>query len=247
MKTFDVFFISDSKYKATKAKKNSYPSQSSPESFMAQVSAMSASDATRRMQAMVNSGNFDISKFHHAIKAVQIKKSGFANVDEVGIQNAIYCDFNGVLDDRDKNSNCNQWDADFRLPLVVDIDKLFKVVELAIKHSAKLVMTSLWRRDTNFNVLISRAFKQSENEKHVEFWKTHRRTIRKLCSDTTEQLRLRDEEIKLHIECNDITNCVVFEDEEVITNEINPIMIPYSGLTDEHIKTADLVFLNANV
>ncbi|WP_199438526.1 HAD domain-containing protein [Vibrio owensii] len=239
MKQFDIYLV-NSKFKAVKSNK---PFRGE---FITQLSAPSASAALARFRTLQSNGKLNVEELTNASRKAKLdenrKEAGFATTEEHEPKLAIYCDVNGVLDDREKNASCREWNPSFRLPQIIDVDRLFEVVKLAVKHNALLVMISEWRKqDVVFYTVISRALRRSENEIHKEFLDTHRRKIRDLCCDSTPTLKDRDTEIRKHIEWNNITNCVVFEDEHPITEPLNPIMIYGPGLTQEHIDRADLI------
>ena len=239
MKTFDIYKQGE-KFKAVKQGK------SANGTFMTSLSAPSTTAAVTRFKAQLKNGSLDANQLTDATNqaiAKEMKQSaGFAEAAEVGDNKAIYCDFNGVLDDRDKNLSCNEWNAGFRLPKVVDVDRLYEVAKLAVKHNAKLVMISEWRKDgVTYYTVIGRALRNSDNEEHQAFLNENRRKLRELCSDVTTVSRNRDTEIKQHIEFEEITNCVVLEDEHPISAELNPIMVHHPGLNMSHIERADAV------
>ena len=153
---------------------------------------------------------------------------------------AIYCDFNGVLDDPDKESTESH--PCFKYPQEACPHKVMKLVKLALKHDAKLVLTSLLR-DYGLDMysIIGRCLAHSGIEEYESFIQDNIDAISELCFiHPTDQGDSRSDEIAEHIIENKFTHFVVFEDTHQISEKLNPVMCdPFIGLTDELINIAD--------
>jgi hypothetical protein len=155
----------------------------------------------------------------------------------------IFTDFNGVLDDHTRRSN--ESNLVFRIPKLACPEKVFMICKLALKHNAKIVFISLWRKHSvSMKVIIARSLRQSDNPEHVEFFNDNRRALSQLSRDSTECLGSmgRSREVQLYVEENNVTKCVVFEDEHPISEMLNPIMTSsFTGLEVSHIERAEVV------
>lgn len=159
---------------------------------------------------------------------------------------AIYCDYHGVLNDPNKKSNESH--LCFKIPQEACPDKIMLLLNLAIKHDAKLVLTSLLRNHgLDMYTIIGRCLSNSENEKHRDFIKNNLNKIIDLCMIApTDDIHHRSDEIKEHIKEYGFTHYVVFEDEHDIDKSLNPIMCsPSEGLTKKEVSVAEGVLNRA--
>jgi hypothetical protein len=213
------------------------------------IRAASAKKALESFDFRVENGSIKIPKIPKIAKQKPIKESKWYIPEaDAEIIKAIFCDFNGVIDDYSKNYAVRHLDAYDKLPLVACPRKMMKVVKLALKYNAPIVMTSLWRlEDIAFSDIIGRCFEHSKMQHYIDFYEEHKEEILRLSFDTTCRGSSRSFEIKEYIMDHDITHCVVFEDEHDIDNCLNPIMTNSSiGLLDEHIDAADEILMNSN-
>lgn len=178
------------------------------------------------------------------VAKVEIKKS-LPSQKTHDVKKAIFCDFNGVLDKPYHSVEILNTDSDReRVMKLADPEKLLRVLKLAIKHNADLVMTSLWRTiGLNYFPIIREVFSTSENEEYVNFYKDNEDTIIELTDTyTTDTSGNRTDQVRQLILDIEYTDFVVFEDEHEIDSELNPIMTnPQIGLLDRHIEDADLI------
>ena len=155
------------------------------------------------------------------------------------INKVIYCDFNGVLDDFQRSLDCNESNNLRRLRNTVDLDRLYKLAKLSVDTGAKVVITSLWRK---YSISFSDVFhflRGHEDPDVWEFYKSNREHLMIHCDDSTYDLDCRTDEIALHVKENNVTHCVVFEDDHFIDERLNPIRTQSSvGLLDEHFDLA---------
>ena len=157
-------------------------------------------------------------------------------------KSAIYCDFNGVLDDQSKNVKDNG--RDFANLVVAEQScphKVFKVLKLALETNSELILTSMWRTSgVSFYDLVMASIYHSDVEEYKEYLDVNDDQIIKLIlSPATKSFGARTDEIRTHMKEHKITNCVVFEDTHRIDSDLNPIMTTTSiGLLDEHIEKA---------
>lgn len=241
MKPFDIYEF-DGKYKPVKQ------GQACVGTLLTTIHSPNSSAALKRFKTLIKSGQINLEQCLNEARskdtAIKREDASFSDPNTTELRKAIYCDFNGVLDDFELGRNCNEWDVDFRLPKIVHIDRLISVVKLAIKHNAQLVISSDWRKHgiVYYNVL-KRAIHLRGTEEQAEWLKENRKTIRELCCDSTGTSKNddRDLEIREHIRDNKITHCVVFEDDRFISEALNPVMVYHPGLSDEHIELADKI------
>jgi hypothetical protein len=159
---------------------------------------------------------------------------------------AIFCDFNGVLDNGSRSDECNIND---KLAKETCPHKAFKLLTLAAKHDALIVMTSQHRiLDAGYYRILKKSLKQSGIKEYVDFIDNNRHQIRKLCNThPTGRGSSRRNEIIEYIDFEAFTHFVVFEDEHHIGEDLNAIMTnKHIGLTDSHIKKAGMI-LNAKL
>ncbi|WP_318493365.1 HAD domain-containing protein [Photobacterium leiognathi] len=231
MKNYNIYSEGTGRYKAVKEGK------SANGVFVTTLSASCATAAIERFKRL------DIKRSVSNSDTSDL----FADPDLVGDAKVVFCDFNGVLDDNKSNLECNEWCPSFRLPLVVDEWRLFEVTRLAVNHNARLVMTSEWRKSgVNFYNILKRIQRKTTNDTYKKFFTDNRKLIRDLCSDATDVLSSRDEEIKKYVRDNSITLCVVFEDDHPISEELNPIVVTYPGLNSTDIERAEVI-LSKNI
>lgn len=161
---------------------------------------------------------------------------------EAPIKKAIYCDFNGVLDDHEKEKDVDFREAVlFRLPKISCPHKVFRLIKLALDTDSSIIMTSLWRlHGGDYYSIIRYSLLNSGIEEYSSFYTENRRKIRSLARECpTEDMGERTDEIRYHIQENKYTHFVVFEDDHFIEPDLNPIMVnTHKGLQDEHIDRA---------
>lgn len=151
----------------------------------------------------------------------------------------IYCDFNGVLDHWQKSIDCRENNDLFRLRNTVNIDNLYKLAKLAIDTGATVVLTSLWRNYGISFADIFRFLKRHPDPKVQAFYKEHQDFFFYECSEVTGDLGQRTDEVALHVKENNVTHCIVFEDDHHIDSRLNPIRTQSTvGLLDEHFEKA---------
>lgn len=153
---------------------------------------------------------------------------------------AIFCDFNGVLNDINRYSEDSN--PSFSLAKEACPHKIMRLVKLALKHDAKIVMTSLWRRyGIDYSTVISRCLLHCDIAEYRTFFSQNRRDILRLTRvPPTDVFESRDLEIADSIINHLYTHFVVFEDEHPIRKAFNVIMTdPTEGLQDAHIEKAD--------
>lgn len=158
------------------------------------------------------------------------------------VNKAIFCDFNGVLDDQKRTSNSSS--LAFRLPEIACPDKVYRLAKLAVKHNAKLVLTSLHRlHGGSLDCIIYRSLENSNNPEHKAFIKENDDLLGDLTMVCpTPDFGDRSLEVLQSIRDEEFTHYVVFEDEHFIDPKLNPIMTEWSvGLQDEHIEKADAI------
>lgn len=176
---------------------------------------------------------------------VILKEKPLPSVDSHETKKAIFLDFNGVIDDPKKYGTVSWNEPDeFRVPKLADPHKLMKVLKLAIKHNAEIVMTSLFRTSgLDYYIVMNRAFKTSGIKEYVNFCNENSKIIRKLTNVLpTNVLQNRTDEVRKSIHDMKYTHFVVFEDDHQIDKDLNPIMVnSLIGMTDEHIEKADKI------
>lgn len=160
--------------------------------------------------------------------------------DNPSTNKAIFCDFNGVLNDINRYSE--ESNPSFSLSKEACPHKIMRLVKLALKHDAKIIMTSLWRRyGIDYSVVIGRCLLHCEITEYRKFYSKNEKDILRLTRvPPTDILENRDLEIADSIINHLYTHFVVFEDEHTIREAFNVIMTnPIEGLQDEHIEKAD--------
>ena len=209
-------------------------------SYVGTVNATAKGAALKQAKVKINSGLFKVSV------ASERSESKFLQRDKSKEQKTvIYCDYNGVLDDRDRDNIYCSSNKAVEMAKKACPHKMFMLAKLAIKHNAYIVLTSMLRRyGGDIFTAIYKSLKMSEIQEYIDFIKENKMTLRKLCFiDSTPHLNEdRDLEIKTHIAENNVNKFVVFEDSEFISEELNPIMTQWSvGLLQEHIEQADAI------
>lgn len=219
-------------------------------SFFKTVTSSTKALAKKNIVDAINSGAILKEK---KVKRISSSKYDFSapkkeKKEEIAIpypeseKKAIYCDFNGVLDDRNKTSNSSE--ISFQLPELACENKVYMLAKLAVKHNAYLVFTSLHRNyGGSLYVIIFRTLRNSENKEHQEFLEENSSTLKKLCRvSSTDDLGKRTDEILIHVISHKYSHFVVFEDDHFIQDILNPIMTDYHyGLTQQHIDDADKI------
>jgi hypothetical protein len=161
------------------------------------------------------------------------------------VKKRIYCDFNGVLDDREREEKVSRNDRPaFRLPKVSCPHKIFRLIKLAVKHDAKIIMTSLHRQSVgSYAAIIPRCLVNCEIDEYIKFYEENKSKIKKLTrTSPTPVIGKRTDEVRLHVIENECTHFVVFEDDHPIDSDLNPVMIDWcTGLEASHIELADLI------
>lgn len=183
----------------------------------------------------IDLNNVDTSKILPTINSHPIKK-------------AIYCDFNGVIDDRELDKTVNQNESDhFRLPKIACPHKVYKLAKLAIDTNSSIIITSLFRLyGIDFYYIISRCLSNCNIPEYVTYFKDNEDLIYDLTMTCpTSDLNNRSDEIRKHIIRDQYTHFVVFEDSHHIDKDLNPIMTEWSvGLLDCHVEKAYSILMN---
>ena len=118
------------------------------------------------------------------------------------------------------------------------------LAQLAVKYNADLVFTSLHRlHGGDLECIIYRSLMNSENPVHVAFIEENKDVIQELTwGVSTPNLKNRSNEVKEHIISHKYSHYIVFEDEEYIDKDFNPIMTDtYTGLNESHIEIAEKI------
>lgn len=203
----------------------------SEDKYVKTLKAVSKQDAENQLKVQIASGLLS----HDPIE--NIKMQG-----DIETKKAIYCDFNGVLDDREKDAKVSMNEPEtFRLAMVSCPHKIYKVTKLALEQNADLIMTSLWRTfHMDYNIVIARCLLHSGIEEYVNFYNENEDKIAELTvMKVTPVSESRSKEIMTHILKNGYTHYVVFEDDHHIHESLNPIMTNWNiGLLDKHIEEA---------
>lgn len=238
MALFDVF-IQNKKVKVVKVKKEG-------EAVLAGFTYVKTITNSTKLSAQKQA---EIQFKSGLIKLPSVKKvSTLEKVEEMPTaehfeeKKAIYCDFNGVVDDFEKHMKSNQNESDaFRVPKMACPHKIYKLTKLALDTNSDIVITSLWRKfGIYFDLIIYRCLMNCEIPEYVEFYKENEDKIEDLTTVCpTEELDARTDEIRKHIKDFKYTTFVVFEDDHFIDEDLNPIMTNMmEGLTDLHIEKA---------
>lgn len=209
-------------------------------SYVGTVNATAKGAALKQAKVKINSGLFKVSV------ASERPEPKFLQRDESKEQKTvIYCDYNGVLDDRDRDNIYCSSNRAVEMAQKSCPHKMYMLAKLAIKHNAYITLTSMLRRyGGDIFTAIYKSLKMSKIQEYVDFIKENKMTLRELCFiDSTPHMdENRDLEIKTHIAKNNVTKYVVFEDSEFISEDLNPIMTQWSvGLLQEHIDQADAI------
>jgi hypothetical protein len=217
-----------------------------PENTIISIKAASSKKALESFNFRVENGSIEIPKIE---KRNPIKEAKwYIPEPDANVIKTIFCDFNGVIDDFSNNADVRHLEPYDKLPILACPHKMMKVVKLAMKHSAPIVMTSLWRlEDIAFSDIIGRCFEHAKIQDYIDFYEENKDQILRLSFYTTGRGSSRSFEIKEYIMDHDITHCVVFEDDHHIDDCLNPIMTNSSiGLLDEHIEAADKILTSSD-
>lgn len=235
MPKYDVFV----KGKKVKVSKNltDTPSQMDGFDYVGSLIGSTKVNALTQAKAKVQSGLMKVEKVIE-----EKNEETFADLPKE-VKKAIYCDFNGVVDDREREANATNSSREpaFYLPEIACPDKIFKLIKLAIDNNADLILTSLWRfQGMDWYIIIARCLRNSENQEYIDYLKENIDAIQDLCGVApTGDSGSRTDEIAQHIKSNNYTHFVVFEDDHYIAPELNPIMVDWTtGLLDSHIQSA---------
>lgn len=207
--------------------------------IIAKINALSAKKALEIVNIRIKNGSLILPV--GALKAKEKKASFSFSLMEQDrpTQKAIFCDFNGVLDNQiydDNSSNLNLKLANMSSP-----EKVIKLLRLAIDENAKIIMTSLWRLEIcNYKKIFQLCLTNSENPEHREFYENNEVDIKRLCRTcSTGQSSSRRNEIFESVHSHEFTHIVVFEDEHKIGEDLHEVMVSsWEGLTDEHVSRA---------
>lgn len=235
MPKYDVFV----KGKKVKVSKNltETPSKMDGFDYVGSLIGSTKVNALTQAKAKVKSG---------LLKVQEEKTTKTSMVKEVAdrpVKKAIYCDFNGVVDDREREANAENTihHPAFYLPEIACPHKIFKLIKLAVDNQADLILTSMWRlQGMEWYIIVARCLKNSGIKEYEDYLEENIEDIQDLCGVApTESLTSRTEEIQNHVDYFNYTHFVVFEDDHFIAQELNPIMVNWSvGLLDEHIEKA---------
>jgi len=178
-------------------------------------------------------------------KTTKVQNKGLKSIGTTNEtpKKGIFCDFNGVLDNGKRSDEIN---INYRLAKETCPHKAFKLLSLAIKHDAIIVMSSQHRiLEAEYYPILKKALRQSGFKEYVDFINNNRQQIRNLCSvNPTGRGSSRRNEIIEYADFARLTHFVVFEDEHHIGDDLNAIMTETRiGLTDSHIERGD-TFLN---
>lgn len=244
MATFNVF-IKNKKPKITKLSENKLEGFE----FIKTINSSTKAMALKQIEGEIKSGSlFKKSKKNTPKKESISKKEELIIVKPDTISKAIYCDFNGVLDDKELENTVTERNDFFRLPAITCPHKVMKVMQLAIKHNAKIICISMYRNYgfESYELIFNRCIANCGIQKYIDFFEENEDIIEELlftkCTDTDIS---RNIEVKKHIIENKYSHFVVFEDEHHIDQELNLIRTSWStGLLDEHIEKADTILSN---
>lgn len=208
--------------------------------YLGTINATSKGAALKQAKIKINSGLLKM-----IVSSTPTKTNLMTKDKSQEEKTVIYCDYNGVLDDRDKDNLYFSSNKAVEMAKKACPHKMYILAKLAIKHNAYIALTSMLRRyGGDIFTAIYKSLKMSEIQEYIDFAKENKMTLRKLCFiDSTPHLNEdRDLEIKTHISNNNVTKFVVFEDSEFISEELNPVMTQWSvGLLQEHINQADKI------
>lgn len=244
MKEFNIMMDVDLSLEAVSASKPRVFGLDIPKDkrvLQACLKANSKSSALTQYHARVKSGLIVPKSARTALnKNIEKIKKALDSNTNMQTNKAIFCDFNGVLDEFGKEST--ESNLKFKLPKLACPDKIVRLVNLAIKHNAKMVFISEHRKfGIGLKVIIGRCLLHNSTEEHKKFYNDNKRKISELTQVRSTPVRSsRSQEIKEYILDEGITHCVVFEDNHPILPELNPVMTEWNiGLLDKHIEKAD--------
>lgn len=245
MPKFDIWSTPSQSLTAIKVKKAQESNQSGSV-YLTTLTSSTKKAAEKQAETRLQSGliKFPSSK---SFSADDIKNSPVKSlIKPETVKKGIYCDVNGVLDDISIPFDFNA-SPSFSVPKVACPHKIMKLTKLALKHNAELIMISLWRKDIDFRLLIGRCLLNCEIQEYVDFYNENRRDINALCRTyPTEHLGERTDEVRYHINENEYSHFVVFEDQHPIDSDLNLIRTQTSiGLLDKHIEEADIILSKA--
>jgi hypothetical protein len=241
MPKFDIWSSPGKRLTAIKVKRDN-TSKIDGSIYLATLISSTKSSALTQANTRVQSGLIKFPKSDD-FSSGDIKKSSIKELIKPDVmKKGIYCDFNGVLDDIDKDSN--EHSASFRVPKLACPHKIMKVTKLALKHNADLIMTSEWRKQgITYYCVIARCLLNCGIQEYVDFYNENQDAITELCMvSPTDDFSERTNEIRYHINECGYSHFVVFEDSHFIEKDLNPIITQWSvGLLDEHIERADII------
>lgn len=241
MKAFNIWMAINGSLEAVKAPKAAFADKTPPLGFtvlQASLKASTKSAAIKQYLARVESGLIT-PKPPKAPSRKNVVKALDYNFDKP-VNKVMFVDFNGVLDDIEKESNDSN--LKFKLPKIACPEKIIRLVKLALKHDAKMVFISEHRKfNVGLKVIIGRCLLHSGNEEHANFYNENKLKISELTRvRATPVLNSRSQEVREYILDEAVTHCVVFEDSHPIDEELNLVRIQWSeGLQDRHIEEAD--------
>lgn len=247
MSKFDIWVNGES-FKAEKVK-NPHDSNIHGWEYVTTLNGSTKKNVLMQVKTRVQSGILKVPKHRENVlfseKEKENTRPSLPTSQTHEIKKRIYCDFNGVLDDREREQNVprNERPA-FRLPKVSCPHKIFRLIKLALKHDAKIIMTSLHRHDVgSYAAIIPRCLANCEIEEYVQFYEENKSEIKRLTrTRSTPTINERTDEVRMHIIENECTHFVVFEDDHPIDSDLNPVMTDwYTGLEDSHIERADKI------
>lgn len=241
MPKFDIWSTPSKKLTAIKVKKEN-TSKVKGSIYLTTLTSSTAKAVLIQANTRVQSGLIKFPKTS-AFSPEDIKIDPPKELVKVdAIKKCIYCDVNGVLDDIEKEFNYHESPV-FSVPKVACPHKIMKLVKLALKHQAYLIMISLWRKHIDFNCLIGRCLLNCGIQEYIDFYMTNEDAIDELCMvASTEDFGKRTDEVRHHINQHHYSHFVVFEDSHPIDTDLNPIRTQsIIGLLDEHIDKADKI------
>lgn len=157
---------------------------------------------------------------------------------------AIFCDYNGVLDNFEntrkieiEKPELERGDFYF-LRATVITSHVYRIAKLALEYNAMVVATSEFRKDgVDFYRLIRSTVAQNGTDEQKQYIQDNRDKLRELCFDITGVGRSRNEEISDYVTKNDITHCVVLEDDHDIDDLYNRIWVSgYHGMSEKNFE-----------
>jgi hypothetical protein len=219
--------------------------------YLATITSSTKAMALKQANANFESGIIKLPKIEPIQDVLKREKEKsekeFKKITKPSIESkVIYCDFNGVLDDRELDDKVprNQSDA-FRLPNITCPHKVIRLLKLAIKHNAKIVTISEHRKYgfSTYDCIFIRCLLNCGIQEYIDFFNDNEDIIDELiATSSTKVLNNRSDEVRTHIKEYKHSHYVVFEDSHPIDSDLNLIEVDWAiGLLDKHIEEADLI------